>query len=91
MCFFEKDVRPAGLTDTEIVDFVDNILTHSETRDIHFLWRQTLRDKKDDMVLEIAVAGQAEHTVTFNIKDFDNIELFGIEAITPSNFLELVR
>ena len=25
------------------------------------------------------------------IKDFDNIELFGIEAITPNNFLERIK
>ena len=43
------------------------------------------------MILELAIASQAEYIVTFNLKDFGNIELFGIEAITPSNFLDLVR
>jgi len=31
------------------------------------------------------------HPATRDIKDFDNIELFGIEAITPSNFLERIK
>jgi putative PIN family toxin of toxin-antitoxin system len=83
-----NDVRPVGLNDREITDFIDNILTHAETREIHFLWRHSLRDKKDDMVLELAVASQADYIVTFNIGDFANIELFGIEAIVPGEFLK---
>lgn len=82
------DIKPDNVTDPEITDFIDNILIHSETRDIHFLWRQSLPDPKDDMVLELAVAAQAEYIVTFNVRDFVTIELFGIEAISPSEFLK---
>jgi predicted nucleic acid-binding protein len=35
-----------------------------------FLWRPTLRDPDDDMVLEAAVNGQADAIVTFNRRDF---------------------
>lgn len=85
------DVRPVNSTNDEITDFIDNILVNSETRDIHFLWRQSLPDPKDDMVLEVAVAAQAEYIVTFNVRDFVNIELFGAEAVTPAEFLERLR
>ncbi len=50
-----------------------------------------MKDEKDDMILELAIASQADYIVTFNLKDFRNIELFGIETITPKNFLNLVR
>jgi len=43
------------------------------------------------MILELEIASQSSYIVTFNLKDFTNIELFGIEAITPSKFLTLVR
>jgi len=85
------EVKPANVAERDITDFVDNILVHSETNNIYFLWRHSLGDRKDDMVLELAVASQAEYIVTFNIKDFANIELFGIEAIRPSEFLRLVE
>jgi predicted nucleic acid-binding protein len=43
------------------------------------------------MLLEIAVASQAEYIVTYNIRDFDRIELFGIEAVRPGEFLKILE
>ncbi len=84
-------VKPSGVTDADILDFVDEILQKAQTQNIYFLWRPWLKDKKDDMILELAIASQADYIVTFNLKDFRNIELFGIEAITPKDFLNLTR
>ncbi len=36
---------------------------------IHYLWRPRERDPKDDMVLEVAVAGQCEIIVTYNKRE----------------------
>jgi predicted nucleic acid-binding protein len=48
-----------------------------------FLWRPTLRDPGDDMVLEAAVNGQAHAIVTFNRRDFrPAMEKFGIEVLS---------
>ena len=84
-------VKPAGISDADILDFVDEILLQAQTQNIYFLWRPWLKDEKDDMILELAIATQADYIVTFNLKDFRNIELFGIEAIAPKDFLNLVR
>jgi len=54
---------------------------------IHYLWRPVLPDPKDDMVLEVAVAGRCESIVTFNERDFRGAERFGIRVITPQAFL----
>lgn len=83
-------VKPPGIADRDIEDFIDRILLHSETRDIHFLWRPHLRDVNDEMLLEVAVAYQAEYIVTYNIRDFAGVELFGIECITPRDVLRLI-
>lgn len=85
------EVKPAEISDAEILDFIDEILLNAMTKNIYFLWRPWLKDEKDDMILELAIASQADYIVTFNVKDFQNIELFGIEAITPKDFLTLVR
>ncbi|MFO7679615.1 MAG: hypothetical protein R6X34_06145 [Chloroflexota bacterium] len=37
--------------------------------------------------MELAVAAQAAKIVTFNLKDFKRIEIFGVEAIKPRDFL----
>jgi putative PIN family toxin of toxin-antitoxin system len=84
-------IKPTGVEDADIVDFVDQLLADAEIKNIYFLWRHTLPDRKDDMVLEVAVASQAEYIVTFNVRDFVNIELFGIEVIRPNDFLDIVR
>lgn len=84
-------IKPAGVADADILDFVDEILQKAQTQNIYFLWRPWLKDEKDDMILELAIASQADYIVTFNLKDFRSIELFGIEAITPKDFLKLTR
>lgn len=38
------------------------------------------------MVLEAAVNGQCKVIITYNLKDFDGIERFAIEAMRPRDF-----
>lgn len=85
------EIKPVEISRAEIADFIDEILLNAQTKNIYFLWRPWLKDEKDDMILELAIASQAEYIVTFNLKDFRNIELFGIKAITPKDFLDLVK
>ncbi len=67
-----------------LLDFICSIAIHQP---IFYLWRPYLKDAKDDMVLEAAVAAQASHIVTFNTKDFAGIGRFGIQALWPADFL----
>jgi predicted nucleic acid-binding protein len=54
-----------------------------------FLWRPSLRDADDDMVLEVAVSGHADVIVTFNRRDFRPAStLFGIEVLLPGAAIE---
>ena len=50
-----------------------------------------LRDPDDDMVLECAVAAGCTYIVTHNIKDFRRTEQLGVKAITPGQFLQILR
>lgn len=82
--------RPdAGLTLStgEIDDILDFICAEANLREIFYLWRPVLPDPKDDFVLELAVESRCDFIVTFNIRDFAGAETFGIEAITPQEFL----
>jgi putative PIN family toxin of toxin-antitoxin system len=58
----------------------------AEKHRIYYLWRPVLRDPGDDMVLELAVAAQAD-IVTHNLKDFGGVERFGLRALSPRAFL----
>lgn len=72
----------------EHVSSILDYLCHAGRRhEIHFLWRPRERDPKDDMVLEAAVAGQCDCIVTYNKKDFTEAKSFGLELLTPKEFL----
>jgi hypothetical protein len=45
----------------------------------------------DDLVLELAFAAGCPHIITHNVKDFRGSEQLGIAAVTPGDFLNLIR
>lgn len=85
------DVKPSNISNSDVLSFIRKTLDYSHKQSIYFRWRPWLKDAKDDMILELAIASNADYIITFNLKDFGNIETFGIEAISPSDFLEIVR
>ena len=70
-----------------IDDILDYICTAGERQPIYFLWRPTLPDASDDLVLEVAVHGRCDRIVTFNARDFVGSAQFGIQVETPAAFL----
>ena len=70
--------------------FLRYLASLAHLQDIYYLWRPQLRDPSDDMVLELAVAAQASYIVTHNIRDFQHLK-FDVVAITPADFLKLLR
>ena len=76
-----------SLRASDIDDIVDYVVSVSRHTEIYYLWRPILRDPKDDMILEVAVAGQCDHIVTFNKRDFLGSERFGITLLTPQEVL----
>ena len=85
-----KRMNLPHVTEHDIEAFLDYFCTVADNRDIFYLWRPYLKDPKDEMILEIAVASQADYIVTFNLRDFSNIAPFGVEAITPQQLLEKI-
>lgn len=70
-----------------IIDFICNV---SHCQEIYFLWRPFLRDSKDDMILELAIAARCHVIVTYNMKDFAGVEMFGLEVLTPQAVLQRI-
>ncbi len=79
-----------NLTHQEIDDVLDFLCQNANLREIFYLWRPTLRDPKDDFVLELAVESNCHYIVTFNTKDFAEAEQFGIKAVRPNEFLRII-
>jgi predicted nucleic acid-binding protein len=83
----KKQSRATGLTSADIDAIVDYICLVAEKHKVYYLWRPLLKDPKDDMVLELAVASNADAIITYNKADFGGSENFGIKAITPKELL----
>lgn len=79
------------LTIKDIDDVIDYICSVATGRAISYLWRPLLQDSKDDMVLELAVAGRCHYIVTYNRRDFVGVDRFGLEVLTPKEFLEKIE
>lgn len=67
-----------------VLDYVVRVSHHQE---VFYLWRPRLRDPKDDMVLEVAVASQARRIVTHNVRDFADASQYSLPVMTPGQFL----
>jgi putative PIN family toxin of toxin-antitoxin system len=79
-----------NLSRIQVRNFLDYICSASEHTKVHFLWRPTLKDPSDDMLLELAVAAQAPYLITYNMSDFKGTDKFNINVIKPRNFLTLI-
>lgn len=82
--------RPARRGSEQIRDLVDYVCRVGRRQQIFYLWRPLLRDPKDDMVAEVAVAGGTEAIVTHGERDFAGVERFGIRVVNPREFLRMI-
>ena len=76
------------LTTRDIDHFLDFVASVAERQKITFLWRPFLPDPNDDLVLEVAVAGEVDAIVTYNRKDFIGSDRFGIGILSPQEFIK---
>lgn len=85
-----RELPNLAINTSDIQNFLDFHCFIANHHQIFFLWRPFLPDPKDDMVLELAVKAGCDSVVTYNIRDFAGIERFGVNAITPANFLKSI-
>ncbi len=83
----KRQARSLGLSHSDIDDIIDYLCSIGDHRRIYFLWRPLLRDPHDDFVLELAVEAQVDAIVTYNVRDFGLARTFGLDVLTPQQFL----
>ncbi len=79
-----------GLSQDDVSIFIDSLCSMAQHHKIYFSWRPSLPDANDELILELAVSAKCEYIVTHNIKDFKGAEKFGIKAVTPKEFLQII-
>ena len=83
----KRTAQELGIDESNVDVIIDYLCSIAHHRKIHFLWRPYLRDLDDDFVLELAVEASCDGIVTYNKKDFEGIERFGLRTVTPKEFL----
>lgn len=88
-----EDVLRRGLvslTRQHVDDFLDYLLSCSNLVPIFYRWRPVLPDADDDRILEVAVRCRAL-IITFNKRDFAAAAQFGIQVMSPGEFLAILE
>jgi putative PIN family toxin of toxin-antitoxin system len=78
-----ENLRRANATASEVGHLIDAFVARAHPVAISYLWRPSLRDPADEMVLEAAVNGNADWIITFNIADYAGAERFHINIGRP--------
>jgi putative PIN family toxin of toxin-antitoxin system len=83
-----EHLKASSLSSEDVCRLLDAVAAVATPVRLDFLWRPTLRDADDDMVLETAVNGGAEAIVTFNVRDFQpEAERFGMAVTKPGDIV----
>ncbi len=80
-------LEETSLDEEDVEAILDYLCLVGKQQEVFYLWRPILRDPQDDMILELAVAAGGATIVTFNVRDFQGAEQFGVKVMTPQEFL----
>ena len=86
-----RHARVLGVHRDEAEGLVDYLCRVAYRQEIHFLWRPTLSDPRDEFILELAVAAGCDAIVTYNVRDFRGASRFRLRVIVPSEFLRMIE
>jgi len=86
----KRELHNLKISEEHIESVLDMICAISNKCEIFFLWCPQLKDPKDDHILELAIESQSKYIITYKKRDFKGVDKFGIEVLTPKEFLEII-
>lgn len=85
-----REREQLGLSFEDIDNLLDGICSIANKRSIFYIWRPAVRDPDDDFLVDLAVESQTDFIITFNQRDLQEAEKFGIKVVSPKQFLQTV-
>lgn len=76
-------IAMSKLNPSAVDELIDELCLRAEAVEMNYLWRPTLGDADDEMVLETAFLGRADVLLTFNLKDFAPAAALGVFVSRP--------
>jgi putative PIN family toxin of toxin-antitoxin system len=87
----KRNAARMGLTLEDIDDVLDALCAAAEQRQLQPAWLPCLSDPDDEPLLQMAVEARVMVIVTRNVRHLKTAETFGIEVMTPGEFLAKLR
>ena len=87
-----EHLAASGLSTIEVLELIEAIEAFAEGVEVGIKFRPLSPDPNDDMILDLAISGEADVLVTNNKKHFAAAgRRFGIAVLTPAEFLDRMR
>jgi putative PIN family toxin of toxin-antitoxin system len=87
-----EHVKASALNSSEILELIQAVEAFAEAVEVLIKNRPLSPDPNDDMVMDLAINGQADALVTGNTKHFAAAgKRFGIPVLSPTELLEKIR
>jgi len=84
----KKKLDRTIFTDEDIDSVINYLCKIGKQVKIFYLWRPFLKDPFDDHIIEVALSANCKYIITYNKKDFIEVEQFGVKVLTPYDFIE---
>ena len=81
-----KGILPGSISERDVDDFLDYVFQKAHLVPFVLRCRPSLSDPNDERILEVAVQCGAM-IITHNGRDFVAAERFGVQVLTPAEFL----
>jgi putative PIN family toxin of toxin-antitoxin system len=86
----KRNLSQIPLTSDQIDRVLNDICSFANHRSISYQWRPISPDPDDDFIIDLAVASQSDFIITYNQKDLEPAAQFGIQVVTPKQFLQIM-
>jgi putative PIN family toxin of toxin-antitoxin system len=84
-----EQMQVHGFSTREVITILDTMAARAIHVSLFYDWKPQLRDPDDELVLAVAINGQADAIVTHNVRDFlPAASSFGIQILTPGRIIK---
>jgi predicted nucleic acid-binding protein len=87
----KRNATETGLSTQDIDDVLDAICASAEHWQLQAAWIPRLSDPDDEPLLQMAVEAKVPFIVTRNLGHLKPAAAFGIEVLTPAQFLAKLK
>ena len=86
----KREQQQISLNNEDIDNIINGICHLANHHEIFYMWRPLAKDEDDDFLIDLALKCQASFIISYNQRDLNPVEKFGISVVTPKQFLQIL-